>query len=130
MNRRRSQLTIAMLASAALLAGCGSGSSSPSTSGSSTARTQSAPAKSSTGATALPASQIKAAVAECKQVIQSQNKLPASAKKKLEGACTDAAKGNTGAVKAAAREVCEEVIGKANLPNGSAKKAAQQACKK
>lgn len=125
MNLRRCPLPIAALASAALLAGCGSsGSSSSSQTGST--------ASSHTSSTAIPAGspQIKEAVAQCKQIIQSQSKLPASAKTKLEGACGEAARGNTAAVKVAAREVCEEVIGKSGVPNGSAKEAALRACRK
>jgi hypothetical protein len=125
---RSIQLTIAVLASAVLLAGCGGGSSSSTATSSSTAA--GSPSSPATTSTAKPGSSIGSAIAQCKQIIQSQNKLPATAKRKLEGACAEAAKGNTGAVKAAAREVCEEVIGKANLPNGAAKEAAEQACKK
>jgi hypothetical protein len=132
MHRARRPLPIAALMCAVALTGCGSGGSS------SSGKTSSSPAQSatSTGAqtqstdtSTAPSSDVKAAVAECKQVIQSQAKLPSSAKTKLEGACAQAAKGNTQAVKTAAREVCEEVIGKANLPNGADKEAAQKACK-
>jgi len=73
---------------------------------------------------------VKDAVAECKRIIQSQTKLPSTAKTKLEGACGAAAKGDTNAVKVAAREVCEEVIGKSGVPNGAAKEEALKACRK
>jgi hypothetical protein len=137
MHRARRPLPIAALMCAVALAGCGSGGSSSSGS-SSSGKTSSSPAQSATsagaqtqgtGTSTAPSGDVKAAVAECKQVIQSQAKLPSSAKTKLEGACAQAAKGNTQAVKTAAREVCEEVIGKANLPNGADKEAAQKACK-
>lgn len=129
MTTRRS-LVLAGLACAALLAGCGSSGSGSSSTGSTAApATTTATSGTHTSPAASPA-QIAEAVAECKQIIQSQSKLPASAKTKLEGACGQAAKGNTAAVKAAAREVCEEVIGKAGGLSGSARETALQACKK
>ena len=130
MNRRLSPLPIAALACAAVLTGCGSGSSttnSTATSASTTAQTSPSTAPSGTGTSSA---QIQAAVSECKRIIQSQSKLPASAKVKLEGACAKAAEGDTTAVKKAAREVCEEVIDESPVPIGAAKQAALAACKK
>jgi hypothetical protein len=138
-NTTRHSLPIALLLCGALLAGCGSGGSSSSGKSSSTpAQSSSTPAQSGSTAGSQPSSsatpagspQIKEAVAQCKQIIQSQSKLPASAKTKLEGACEQAAKGNTNAVKLAAREVCEEVIKKSPVPNSSAKETALAACRK
>ena len=85
-------------------------------------------AKGSTGG--LNSSEVAAATRECKQIVGSQAKLPSTAKAKLEAACGKAAKGDTAAVKKAAREVCEEVIDKSALPGGAAKEAALSACKK
>jgi hypothetical protein len=68
-------------------------------------------------------------VRECKSIIASESQLSAGAKEKLEGACAKAAKGDTAAVKQAAREVCEEVIGKSPLP-GPAKEQALSSCRK
>ncbi|MCW3034635.1 MAG: hypothetical protein QOK19_2672 [Solirubrobacteraceae bacterium] len=131
MNRTRYSLPIAVLLCGALLAGCGGGSSSSSKSSSTPAQGAStAGSKTPSGAPAAGSPEIKEAIAECKQIIQSQSKLPASAKTRLEGACEQAAKGNTNAVKLAAREVCEEVIDKSSVPNGSAKEAALKACRK
>jgi hypothetical protein len=136
MTRRRYPLPIAALACVALLAGCGSsGSNSTSTAASSpaAAQTGSTAAKSTSSSTAgVPtgSAEIKAAIAECKQIIQQQSKLPSGAKSKLEGACEKAANGDTNAVKVAAREVCEEVIDKSAVPNGSAKEEALKACRK
>jgi hypothetical protein len=73
---------------------------------------------------------VQAAVAACKQGIQSQPTLPAGAKTKLEAVCEKAAKGDTNAVKQAAQEVCEEVINNSAVPAGSAKEQALAACKK
>jgi hypothetical protein len=130
MTRRRYPLPLAVLACAALLAGCGSSNSSKSSStGGSTPAGQTGSTSSGAPGLTTP-SQIKAATEECKRIIQSQAKLPASAKEKLEGACAKAAKGDTAAVKQAAREVCEEVINKSQVPAGSAKQAALAACRK
>jgi hypothetical protein len=128
----RYPLPIAALLCAALLAGCGGGSSSSSSKSTATPA-QSGSKTSSQASGSAPAAgspQIKEAVARCKQIIQSESKLPASAKRKLEGACEQAAKGNTTAVKLVAREVCEEVINSSSVPNGSAKEAALKACRK
>ena len=59
----------------------------------------------------------------------SENKVPQTAKEKLESACSEAAEGNTGAVKKVAREVCEEVVAKAPLPS-SAREVAIANCRK
>lgn len=68
-------------------------------------------------------------MAQCKQEIQSQSTLPASAKTKLEGVCEKAAKGDSEAVKKAAREVCEEVIKNSPVPAGAAQEQALAACR-
>lgn len=140
MNRRRYLPLLATLALCALLiSACGSSSSSSTTTSSSTpAATQSTPATTSSTSTtsttsttpSTGSSDVKAATEECKQIIQSQTKLPDGAKKKLEGACEKAAKGDTSAVKTAAREVCEEVVNTSAVPSGSAKEAALASCKK
>lgn len=136
MDRQRLMLPVAALAGIALLAGCGSSNSSSSSSSSSTAaktgsQTSSTPAQtSSSSAPPAGSSEVKEAVAECKKIIQGESKLPSAAKGKLEGACAEAAKGDTAAVKKAAREVCEEVIGKAGVLDGAAKEAALRSCRK
>jgi hypothetical protein len=156
---RRIALVCAVIACLLLVAGCGSSSSSNSgssntggsntggsnsgssnTGSSSSAATSSTPASetgsspsttssTSTGSTAVPSSEVKAAVEECKNIISSENKLTSGAKEKLEGACAEAAKGNTAAVTKAAREVCEETIDNSALPT-SAKEAAKKDCQK
>jgi hypothetical protein len=70
-----------------------------------------------------------AAVAACKQAIQAQTTLPASAKSKLEAVCSKAASGDQAAVKKAAEEVCEEVVNRASPPAGAAREQALAACK-
>jgi hypothetical protein len=133
MTRRRYPLPIAALACVALLAGCGSSSSnSTSTASSSPAAQTGSTAAKSTSTPAVPSgsAEVKAATAECKQIIQQESKLPSGAKSKLEGACSKAAEGDTNAVKVAAREVCEEVIDKSQVPNGTSKEEALKACRK
>jgi ABC-type phosphate transport system substrate-binding protein len=129
MNRTRYSLPVAALLCAALLAGCGGGSSSSKSTATPAQSGSTASSQTSGSAPAAGSPQIKEAVARCKQIIQSESKLPASAKTKLEGACQQAAKGNTSAVKVVAREVCEEVINSSSVPNGSAKEAALKACR-
>jgi ABC-type phosphate transport system substrate-binding protein len=129
MNRTRYSLPVAALLCAALLAGCGGGSSSTNSTATPAQSGSTASSQTSGSAPAAGSPQIKEAVARCKQIIQAESKLPASAKTKLEGACEQAAKGNTNAVKVVAREVCEEVINSSSVPNGSAKEAALKACR-
>jgi hypothetical protein len=119
----------ATLTAATLLAGCGG--SKKATTGSSTA----AGGASSTPSTSTPAGAPgsnaagAAAIAACKQAIQSQTTLPAHAKAKLEAVCGKAASGDQAAVRKAAKEVCEEVINTASIP-ASAKERALQTCRK
>ncbi|MBA3808512.1 MAG: hypothetical protein H0X28_09000 [Solirubrobacterales bacterium] len=77
----------------------------------------------------MPPANIAAAVATCKSQIEAQSTLPAGAKSKLEAVCEKAAKGDTAAVKVAAREVCEEVIKNSPVPAGAAQEQALAACK-
>jgi ABC-type phosphate transport system substrate-binding protein len=132
MERQRLMFSAA-LACAALLAGCGSGGSSSSSSTAASTGSTAAKTSSQTSSNQAPvagSTEVKAAVAECKSIIHGETKLPSGAKEKLEGACAAAAKGDTAAVKKAAREVCEEVIGKSSVPSGAAKEGALAACRK
>jgi len=135
MTGQRFSMLLAVISCLAVLAGCGSSSSS-STSSSPAATTTAAASSTSTPSStpSIPSgtpssAQIQAAVEECKTIIASESKLPAGAKEKLEGACSKAAKGDTAAVKQAAREVCEEVINASPLP-AAAKTQALPNCKK
>ena len=137
MIRRRSSWLIGLFLCAALIAGCGSSSSTTSSQSSTPATTSSTPAAAattsstttSTPSTAVPAGDVAAAVAACKSQIEAQSTLPAGAKSKLEAVCEKAAKGDTAAVKVAAREVCEEVIKNSAVPAGAAQEQALAACK-
>ncbi len=120
MSARGLQSSLLALAATAVLAGCGS--SSPS----------STATKATTGSTpAASSGALKKAAAECHRLLQADKSLPATAKAKLEGACDKVGEGDTAAVKAAAREVCEEFVAKSGLPESSpARKQALAACKK
>jgi len=114
-----------LLGCAALLAGCG-GSGGSGTSG----KTAPAHSSSSAGVLAGASPQVQAGLRECLKLVQQQHKLPAASRAKLETACTKAAEGDSAAVRKAAREVCEEVIGGSGLGNGPARQAALAACRK
>ncbi len=137
MIRRRSSWLIGLFLCAALIAGCGSSSSTTSSQSSTpAATTSSTPAATTTSSTtsttsssAVPPANIAAAVATCKSQIEAQSTLRAGAKSKLEAVCEKAAKGDTAAVKVAAREVCEEVIKNSPVPAGAAQEQALAACK-
>ncbi len=137
MIRRRSSWLIGLFLCAVLIAGCGSSSSTTSSQSSTpAATTSSTPAATTTSSTtsttsssAVPPANIAAAVATCKSQIEAQSTLPAGAKSKLEAVCEKAAKGDTAAVKVAAREVCEEVIKNSPVPAGAAQEQALAACK-
>ncbi len=136
MIRRRSAWLIGLFLCAALIAGCGSSSSTTSSQSSTPAASTSTPAATGTTSTttststrAVPPANIAQAVATCKSQIAAQSTLPAGAKSKLEAVCEKAARGDTAAVKVAAREVCEEVIKNSAVPSGSAQEQALAACK-
>jgi hypothetical protein len=131
MVRSRSSWLVGVLACGALLAGCGSSSSTSSTQ-SSTAGTTAATTTSTATTSRPPAlsgAALTQAVTLCKQQIKAQTTLPASAKAKLEGVCEKAAKGDSSSVKQVAREVCEEVVNSSKVPAGAAKEQALAACK-
>jgi acyl-CoA synthetase (NDP forming) len=122
MSRRLSALPLLVLAGAMALTGCGGGGSSTTT--------KSTPAAASTSTTSGVPANLQKAVAECHHLIETQKALSANAKTKLSAACDKAGKGDTQAVKQAAREVCEEVIEKAPSLPSSAKESALASCRK
>lgn len=139
--RRSSPLVVALLCGA-LVAGCGSSSSS--TTNGSTATT--APAKSATAAPSSPvatttstsptatstgaasAAAVKQYVALCKSISQRESTLAANVKRKVEGICNKAASGDLAGARAAAKEVCVEVINASPIP-AATKQKALAACK-
>jgi hypothetical protein len=57
------------------------------------------------------------AVAECKSVIKAAPTLSGSAKAKVEAICNKAAAGDLAGARAAAKEVCVEVINSTPIPS-------------
>jgi acyl-CoA synthetase (NDP forming) len=141
MTRKLCTWTVLAIVAGGLLAGCGSSSSttsssqSTSTPAAASSTPVSTPATTPTTSTApstapsVPPADLQAAVTACKQTIQAQKTLSAGAKSKLEAVCGKAAKGDTAAVKQAAREVCEEVIKTSPVPPGPARERALASCK-
>jgi hypothetical protein len=143
MLARRFQLLAGVVLCSALICGCGSGGSST-TSGSTagtpavTTSAASSTAATTTSSAAPPtsvipngpisAAELAAAVAECKSVIKRAPTLSASLKGKVEAICNKAASGNIAAARAAAREVCDEVINSTPIPKAE-KAQALAACK-
>jgi pectin methylesterase-like acyl-CoA thioesterase len=131
MIRRPLTWLVIALIGGALIAGCGSSSSST-TSSAASATTSSTPAATTSSTPALSgadAASVQAAVAACKQTIRAQSTLPAGSKSKLEAICEKAAKGDQTAVKKVAQEVCEEVVKNSPVPPGAARETALAACK-
>jgi hypothetical protein len=123
-----------MLACALLVAGCGGGSSTtasqstkPPAATATTTGTSTTPSPSASSTSG--SAKVAQAIAACKSEIKAQSTLPASAKSKLEGICSKVAKGDKKAVRAVAREVCEEVIHGASLPAGATREQALAACR-
>jgi hypothetical protein len=135
----RFPLLVVALLGAALVAGCGSSSTSSSTTASTpvttstsspaaAATTSTTPATTSPATTSLSAAGVAQYVAICKSVIQREPTLAASVKAKVEGICNKAAGGDIAGARAAAKEVCVEVINASPIP-AAAKEHALAACK-
>jgi hypothetical protein len=149
MTAKRSTNLAAALACAALLAGCGSsGSSTTTTTTTTTSSTAAAPGTTSSGttattgtsttsastptsssSTAAPNPAVVAQYADvCKAIIKSVPSLSATVKAKVEGICNKAAKGDEASARAAAKEVCVEVISASPIP-AAAKQKSLAECK-
>jgi len=142
MIRQRSKWLVVVVIGSMFIAGCGSSSSSSSTSSQSsspaaTSGTTSSSTPASTGTTSTPgttpnpasSAAVADAVAECKSVIKEAPTLGASTKAKVEAICNKAADGDLAGARAAAKEVCEEVINSSPIPAGAIKEHALAACK-
>jgi predicted lipid-binding transport protein (Tim44 family) len=143
MIRQRSKWLVVVVIGSVFIAGCGSSSSSSSTSSQSsspaatTAATTSSTPASTTGTTSTPSTipnpassaGLADAVAECRSVIKEAPTLGASTKAKVEAICNKAADGDLAGARAAAKEVCEEVINASPIPAGAIKEHALAACK-
>jgi hypothetical protein len=136
----RSLSLAVVLLSGALIAGCGSSGSttssstnsgstdSSSTAASKPASTPTVPSAASVGS--FSAAQLAQALATCKSVIHKDPTLSSSLKRKVEGICNKAASGNLAGARAAAKEVCLEIINGSPIPAGPYKQEAQAACAK
>jgi hypothetical protein len=140
MRARRSPSLLIVLACGALIAGCGSSGSTDSSSTAATSSTK-APSKSVQAAAAsalaraasggaVGAAKLAQAVAACKTVIHTDPTLSATLKGKIEGICNKAASGNIAGARAAAKEVCLEIINGSPIPAGPDKQQALAACAK
>lgn len=139
---RRSPLLAVALLSGALFAGCGSSNSTSSSSSTSTpaattaattastASTQASTATTSTPSTtpstaagATSAAGVAEYVAICKEIVQREPTLSSAVKSKVEGICAKAASGDEAGARAAAKEVCVEVINASPIPTAAKEKA-------
>jgi hypothetical protein len=135
-GRRSPSLALALLCGV-LVAGCGSSGSttSSSTTASTPATTTTAAKTTSTAAnttsTTATTTSSSAAVADyvavCKAIIARVPTLKASVKVKVEGICSKAASGDVAGARAAAKEVCVEVIDASSV-SGVTKEKSLAAC--
>jgi hypothetical protein len=134
MFRQTSRWLMVAVIGSMFIAGCGSSSSSSTTSQSTPAATSSSSTSTSTTQTAstpsTPSSSaaVADAVAECKLVIKEAPTLSGTAKAKVEAICNKAADGDVAGARAAAKEVCVEVINSTPIPS-ALKQHALAACK-
>jgi type IV pilus biogenesis protein CpaD/CtpE len=107
---------------AALLAGCGS-------SGSTTSSQTTASQTQSKATSPLPPAAAQQAATSCKHAIQTETRLTASEKTKLEAVCQRAASGNGSNLQQVAHEVCVELIAASHVPAGADRERALALCK-
>jgi hypothetical protein len=125
MVTRRSPWLAVVLLCGVLVAGCGSSSSSSTSSQAAT--TSSTPAKTTSVPTGTTSQVTQAAVAACRAGV-AHSAVSASVKAKLETICNEAASGNAGAAREAAKKACVEIVNSSPLPAGAGKEAAIAAC--
>src|SRR5450755_4145350 len=126
MNLKLSTWVLALLAGAALLAGCGSSSNSTTTTPTITVSKTTTTGTSTT--TVLTPEQAKKAADTCKHGVQSESSIPSSVKPKLEKTCEKAASGDTGALRQVAQEACVQLINASHIPAGAARERALSVC--
>ena len=134
MIRKLGPLAVALMLAALFAIGCGDDnkSSSGGSSGGGTTTQSSGGGNTSTdssggGTDVSNNPQVKAAVASCKQSIDSNPAVKANIKSDLEAICDKAASGNPDDVKKAIKEVCEKIV-ESTVPSGSAQDQAKAAC--
>jgi hypothetical protein len=115
------------LVAGVLVAGCGGDDNKSDSSSASTPTTDTGGGSggSSGGGSSNP--QVKQAVEACKQQIAAQPGIDASVKADLTKICEKAASGDEQAVRDATKQVCTKLV-EANVPSGSARDQALQAC--
>jgi predicted small secreted protein len=140
---RRRTLVLAVLISAALVAGCGASKGTFGSPDQSTSSSQSNTGTSSAGATHGKANvggsssngggggtgsgQANDAVRLCRQQLRNAPGLGPEVRKSLEKTCGDAARGDQGAVRRATREICVK-LAEQNVPAGSMRDQTIAAC--
>lgn len=113
----------------ALLAGCGSSSSSSST-GASTGTASTAPSTTSGSVETTPAPPSSSSqVDTCLEGVKRLPSLKADTRARLESICRKGGNGNSEEARKAAVEACEELVKASPLPAGSAKDKALATCK-
>lgn len=133
MIRKHGPLAVALLLAALFAVACGGGDKKSSNGGSSgtTTATQSsgttATQSSGGGADVSDNPQVKAAVASCKQSIDSNPSVKDDIKGDLKAICDKAASGNPEDVKTAIKDVCVKIV-ESTVPSGSAQDQAKTAC--
>jgi hypothetical protein len=128
MRMRLLLVVVGLLVAGVLVAGCGGDDNKSDSSSASTPATDTSTADtggSSGGGSANP--QVKQAVEACKQQIAAQPGIDASVKADLTKICEKAASGDEQAVRDATKQVCTKLV-EANVPSGSARDQALQAC--
>jgi ABC-type transport system substrate-binding protein len=135
MKMRLVLVVIGLLVAGAVVVGCGSdnnssdntSASTPSTDtgGGSGGDTSTTDTGGGSGGSSNP--QVQQAVQACKQQIAAQPGIDASVKADLTKICEKAATGDQQAVRDATKQVCTKLV-EANVPSGSARDQALQAC--
>jgi hypothetical protein len=140
--RKLSAWLVVALTGGAFIAGCGSSStttttqtapagaaSTPTAAASTPAGGTTAPSSGSTGTRVVPKPKALRSAAACKQTINAQSTISASAKSKLLAVCEKAASGDTTALHKAAQEACVELVNASHVPAGAARERALAVCK-
>lgn len=119
---------LAACASAALLAGCGSGGASSTGTKQTTPPVPTTPRAGTSGTTTAPRLSTSANVAACRKLVAGRPDLSAKVKTQLDGLCAKAATNNPVVVREVAAEICTAVVSASPL-RGDARNQALAACK-
>jgi hypothetical protein len=116
-------MLVALLACGALAAGCGGGDDNGD--GGSSGSSGSSGSNSSSGSSNP---NVKQAVANCKQSVDSAQGLKSDTKAELKDLCDKAGKGDENGVRKASRDVCVKIV-EDTVPSGPTRDQAVDACK-